>query len=534
MIRINNIKLNPGYEKTQLDREIRRALGLKTTPEYTYSKVSIDNREKNHVKYIVSVDVKAANEQKLVKKVNSNNVMLTKKTPFILPQQGTCPMKHPPLIVGAGPAGLFAGLMLARAGFQPIILERGMDVDRRTKAVTDYWEGRSNLLSNCNVQFGEGGAGTFSDGKLNTVVKDKSGIRTKVMETFVEFGADPSILYLNKPHVGTDVLSGIVKNMRNEIIRLGGQVLFDTCFTGYEIIDKNTCYVTAMGGQRSLEFKTNALILAIGHSARDTFELLYQSGMAMSRKPFAMGLRIEHSRSLINRLQYGDKKEYETLLPAADYKLTHQASGNRAVYSFCMCPGGYVVNASSEPGRICVNGMSYSGRKGRNSNSAIVVSVTPDDFGSDNPLAGMYFQRHYEELACLAGDGCIPVQLFSDFRKGIPSEKTGSIIPAIKGKYRLTNLKSCLPEYINNAIIEGILSFDRHMPGFADGDACLSGIEARTSSPVRIERGDDLTSSGTCIYPCGEGAGYAGGITSAACDGIRTACAVISKYQIMF
>ena len=270
-------------------------------------------------------------------------------------------------------------------------------------------------------------------------------------------------------------------------------------------------------------YRTNALVLALGHSSRDTVEMLYRSGIPMEQKSFAMGLRIEHKRSDIDVMKYGDDPLYKKLLPAADYKMTHQASNGRAVYSFCMCPGGYVVNASSEPGMICVNGMSYSGRDGENSNSAIVVNVTPDDFGSAHPLAGMEFQRKWEKAAYDAGNGAVPVQLFGDYRDDRPSEKLGGVTPQIKGQYRLTSLKCCLPEYIKDAIIEGVVSFDRRMPGYSSDDAVLSGIEARTSSPVRMIRGEDLRSEGTCIYPCGEGAGYAGGITSAAVDGMKVA-----------
>ena len=273
------------------------------------------------------------------------------------------------------------------------------------------------------------------------------------------------------------------------------------------------------------------MILAIGHSSRDTVEMLYNAGIPMEQKPFAMGLRIEHRRSDIDVMKYGDDPEFKKLLPAADYKMTHQASNGRAVYSFCMCPGGYVVNASSEQGRMCVNGMSYSGRDGENSNSAIVVNVTPNDFGSEHPLAGMEFQRRWEKAAYDAGKGSVPVQLFGDYRNDRPSEKLGKVTPQIKGRYTLTSLKCCLPEYINDAIIEGVVSFDRRMPGYSMDDAVLSGIEARTSSPVRMIRGDDFRSEDTCIYPCGEGAGYAGGITSAAVDGIKVAEAIASRYS---
>ena len=340
---------------------------------------------------------------------------------------------------------------------------------------------------------------------------------------------------MNKPHIGTDVLLTVVKNIRNEIIRLGGEVRFEQLVTDIEVINPETTLLhikKLLKPEETYELKSNAVILAIGHSARDTFEMLYKRGIPMEQKPFAMGLRIEHPRTFINEAQYGYHPEYEDLLPTADYKLVHQAANGRAVYSFCMCPGGYVVNASSESGRICVNGMSYSDRKADNSNSAIVVNVTPEDYPGDHPLAGMYFQRELEEKAYQVGKGAVPVQRFGDFRMNRMSEIAGKIKPCIKGAYTFSNLNCCLPEYIRDAIIDGVLSFDRVISGFADDDAILSGVEARTSSPIKILRDADLTSAHTCIYPCGEGAGYAGGITSAAVDGIKVFEAVMSKFMI--
>lgn len=530
MIRINNIKLPVDYKKEDLDRIVSRSIKQKAVPPYTLSKVSIDDREKNNVKYIISVDVELPNEAQILKCVHDKNVMSTKREKYTFPSAGEYPMEYPPVIIGTGPAGLFAGLYLAKAGYRPVLFERGMDVDSRTAAVQAFWTGKAPLNPNCNVQFGEGGAGTFSDGKLNTGIKDKSGRRTEVLRTFTEFGADASILYLNKPHIGTDVLVSVVRNIRNEICRLGGQVYFDSCFVDFEIVNETTVRVFLEQQGQKKEYLTNALVLAIGHSARDTFELLYQKKLPICQKPFAMGVRIEHDRKTISKGKYGDRPEYEKLLPAADYKFTHQASNGRSVYTFCMCPGGYVVNASSEEGRMCVNGMSYHDRMADNSNSAIVVNVTSEDYVSDHPLAGMYFQRHWEEQAYAAGRGNVPVQRFDDFKQGKKTKQLGRILPQIKGGYALSNLKSCLPEYIKNAIIEGVLSFDKFLPGFADGDAVLSGIEARTSSPVKIVRNEEFTCENTCIYPCGEGAGYAGGITSAAVDGIKVAEAIISKY----
>ena len=382
-----------------------------------------------------------------------------------------------------------------------------------------------------NVQFGEGGAGTFSDGKLNTLVKDPFGRNKEVLRTFVSFGAKPSILYEAKPHIGTDVLSDVVKAMREEILRLGGVVRFGAKLTDIKIVNDRVCGVEVNDGER---IPCSDVVLAIGHSARDTFYQLHRIGIPMEAKSFAVGLRVEHKQSAINLSQYGREDPGE--LGAAPYKLTAQAKNGRGVYSFCMCPGGYVVNASSEPGRTAVNGMSYSGRDGENANSAIIVSVTPKDFPSDHPLAGIEFQRELEERAYQCGGGRIPVQTYGDFRRQVTGESVphmaeSSLQPSCKGKYQYCDVSRILPAACNEAFVDGMEQFGHLIAGFDHPETLLSGVESRTSSPVRIHRDETLQSAVSGLYPCGEGAGYAGGITSAAMDGIRVAEQLAQKYR---
>jgi hypothetical protein len=371
------------------------------------------------------------------------------------------------------------------------------------------------------VQFGEGGAGTFSDGKLNTGVKDPEGRIRDVLETFVKFGADSQILSSNKPHIGTDVLKTVVANIRNHIIELGGEIHFNSRVSDIAIENGRVVglTVTDTAEGKTENIAASAACFAVGHSARDTFKMLHGKNLEMQPKPFAVGLRLEHPQELINRNAYGDCK-YN--MPAADYKVTYQTSRSRGVYSFCMCPGGYVVNASSENEGTAVNGMSYSGRDGVNANSAIIVTVTPDDFGK-GVLDGVEFQRKLEKLAYREGNGNVPVQLVADFKNNRISSGFGSVIPQIKGKYRFGNLNNCLPSYVSEAIKEGMGGFDRYIRGFDMEDAVFAGVETRTSSPVKILRDEHFNSSVKGLFPCGEGAGYAGGITSAAVDGVRTA-----------
>lgn len=535
MIRINQIKMKLTDGEDRLT--IKAAALLRLRPEDIRSlkivKKSIDARHKPDIKYVYSIDVTVENEKKINRRLLNNNIFFTEEKKYSMPKAGDEKLFESPVIVGMGPAGLFCGYFLAKAGYRPLIIERGECVEDRKRTVESFWRGET-LNTESNVQFGEGGAGTFSDGKLNTVVKDKEGRHMEVLETFVKFGAKPEITYVNKPHIGTDILYDIVKNMRQEIIRLGGQVKFNTKLTDIHTengkINSITVKGTAKGGDGGSEnISCQVLVLALGHSARDTFEMLEEKKLRMEPKSFAVGVRVEHPQSMINKKMYGT--EAHELLEAADYKVTYNTPDKRGVYSFCMCPGGYVVNASSEEKRLTVNGMSYSGRDGSNANSAIIVTVTPEDYGKESPLDGMYFQRNLEEKAYTEGKGAVPVQRFEDFEKNICSEELGSVRPMIKGEYRLSNLRNIFPEYISSSLIDGIHGFSKQIEDFDMPDAVMSGVESRSSSPVRINRNDKLESDIKGIYPCGEGAGYAGGITSAAMDGIRVFEAIMLKYS---
>ncbi|MCM1500545.1 MAG: FAD-dependent oxidoreductase [Clostridium sp.] len=527
MIEIQGIKIPVGEDTSRLEQQICKRLHIKSVPAYQILKRSIDARKKPEIFYQYTVGVTLANEQQIVQKINDNNVMLTDRAEYCLPECGTDKMKHHPLVVGAGPAGLFAALLLAQKGYVPIIAERGHCVEERVKEVNDFFSGKP-LNPECNVQFGEGGAGTFSDGKLNTQVKDKYGRIRFILETFVRHGAPEEILFDYKPHVGTDKLVEVVRGIRREIERYGGVFLFDAKVTDIRIANGQITGAKISHHGFETWVDCSQVILAIGHSARDTFTMLDERNVPMCAKDFAMGVRVEHPASWINRAMYGE--EAAGKLPAAPYKLTHNTLEGRGVYSFCMCPGGYVVNASSEEGGTVVNGMSYSGRNGSNSNSAIVVSVKREDFEDGHPLAGMRFQRKLEQRIYEEGNGKVVVQRFADFRSRIPTTKLGQIMPQIKGDYCLGNVAGCLPDFMWEGIVEGIEEFEQKISGFADEDTVISGIESRTSSPIRIERDKDFVSTVKGLYPCGEGAGYAGGIMSAAIDGMKTAEAVIRKY----
>ena len=520
------------------------------------SRKSIDARTKPDIYYLYSVDVtlkdtnngnnannanndsasviSGEEEAKFIKKLNlpENRCRIIEHRSFDISFDAKECSKADlenkrPVIVGAGPAGLFCGYMLAKHGYEPIIIERGRDVDNRHKDVEDFWQ-TGKLDPSSNVQFGEGGAGAFSDGKLNTVVKDSRGRNEEVLKIFVECGAPKDIIYDAKPHIGTDILMTVVKNLRNKIIALGGEVRFETCLQ--EIKKDGTSNVLILSD--GSELHTDAVVLALGHSARDTFDMLYKNGVDMEAKPFAVGLRVEHPALFIDRSQYG---ETGSDLPTANYKLTSRSADGRGVYTFCMCPGGYVVNASSEEGRLAVNGMSYSGRDGRNSNSAVVVTVSPADYGSDHPLAGISFQRKLEENAYKAGNGRVPFERLGDFifhvngerlPEGKMHEMYPEFEPQIKGMFTEAPVHDIMSENLNRSFIDGMRSFGRKIRMYDDADVILEGIESRTSSPVRIVRGDNgmsLSKDISGIFPCGEGAGYAGGIMSAAMDGLLTA-----------
>lgn len=528
MIRIQQLKLDINHTR----EDIMIAIGkiLKISPKeiifYEIQKQSIDARKKNDIKYVYTVDVKVNKQNNVVKKARNKQVTLNEKASYIFPSSGKIPMKNRPVIIGSGPAGLFCGLLLAQEGYAPIILERGESVEKRKLTVENFWNGES-LNPESNVQFGEGGAGTFSDGKLNTLVKDPMGRNRKVLELLVDAGAPEDILFINKPHIGTDLLIQIVQNLRKKILEYGGEIRFDTRMTDLLVEQGKVEGVVLQNGEC---IYTNIVVLAIGHSARDTFKMLAaKSQIGMLAKSFAVGIRIEHPQSMINEALYGVPQH--EFLPNASYKLVTTLKNKRGVYSFCMCPGGYVVNASSENERIAVNGMSYHKRDSKNANSAMIVTVTPEDFGHMGPLAGVEFQQKLEEKACELGGGKVPLQLFGDFCQGKVSASFGSFETCMKGSWKFADLTEGMPKALVESLITGITQFEQNIKGFSRKDAILSGFESRTSSPVRISRNNEFESPVAGLYPCGEGAGYAGGIMSAAMDGLKVAEAIAKKYN---
>ena len=520
MIRVRQVKVS--INNNNLKEKIAYKLKIKENDIINYKiiKESIDARNKDELLFIYEVDVEVSNEDIILSKNKSNDILKSIEKNYEINITGTNKLNNRPIIVGSGPAGLFAGYYLSKLGYKPLIIERGEDVDSRTKKIEEFWN-KGKLDINSNVQFGEGGAGTFSDGKLNTLVKDKEGRIKEIFKIFVENGANSDILYKNKPHIGTDVLRVVIKNMRNEMINMGATFRFNTTLTDINIENNKLKSIIVNNNE---EIKTDILILAIGHSARDTFKMLYDKKINMQPKPFAIGIRIMHPQDMINISQYGTNK-----LGSVSYKLTYKSSNGRGVYSFCMCPGGYVVNASSELQKLTINGMSYSKRDSGIANSAIVVTVSPSDYGF-NPLDGIEFQRKLEEKAYLLCNGKIPVQLYKDFKENKVSTKF-IFDPCIKGNYEFANIKDIFPNYINDSLIEAIDKFGDKIKGFNRDDAILAAIEARTSSPVRIERNENFESSIKGIYPVGEGAGYAGGITTSAIDGVKVVEKIVSQFD---
>lgn len=525
MIRLNQIKLPVGYTEPELANAVYQALRLKPkdVAGYTVIKRSLDSRNKQ-LKYVLSVGVELKQEKQYLaknKKADIYNSPIATIDELLIKAE----MPAHPVIIGMGPAGLFAGLTLAKAGHKPIIFERGEKVEDRQKSV-DEFIASSVLDTESNIQFGEGGAGTFSDGKLNTgTSSDKINV---VLHEFAKYGAPFQIVYEAKPHIGTDKLREVVKNMREDILRLGGEIYFNSKLV--DIRSKN-------GVLQGVEIETKDkgrlsvnctdCILAIGHSARDTFEML-AGKILMTKKPFSIGVRIEHLQDSIDHAQYGVKNN---ALPPADYKLACHLDSGRSCYTFCMCPGGYVMPATSEENAVVTNGMSYFSREGKNANSALLVGVEPSDFGSDNVLAGVEFQRKYERLAySLSGSYKAPCQRYGDFLKKKITNGFGDVLPTYPIGVTMAKLSDCLPDYVYESIGEAVKIFDNKLKGFASEDALLTGVESRSSSPVRMVRDEAGDSSIKGLMPCGEGAGYAGGITSASVDGITAALRLLQKY----
>lgn len=521
MIRVSNIKIRKDLSEEDVYKYTieKNRIHEQDILDWQISKKSIDARKKDDVHYNYSIDFKLKDENKYPKfkkvkefempKINSKNLDCKK-----------------PIIVGCGPSGLFAALIMVQNGLKPIVIEQGDTALKRKEIVENFFKtGKLNPLS--NVQFGEGGAGTFSDGKLTTGIN--SPFCTKVLQEFVNFGAPKQILYLSKPHVGTDNLINILQNMRKYIISKGGTFLFNTKVTDFEIFNGKIAAVTCQNGSDIRKIEATHVVLAIGHSARDTFKKLYEKGISMERKNFSVGVRIEHLQKNINKSQYGNITKLK--LPPAEYKLAYHSKSGRSCYTFCMCPGGQVIASSSDKNSIVTNGMSNFARNEKNANSALLVNVVPEDFEGKSPLAGFYFQKNLEESAFKLGGSnyFAPVQKVSDFIANKKSETLGSIKPSYLPGVTLSNLNDILPDFVSSTLKEGIEYFDTKLHGFADPDSVLTGVETRSSSPVKILRNSEFVSNISGLYPCGEGAGYAGGITSAAVDGIKCAIAVLES-----
>lgn len=523
MIRVRQIKiLCDDFSENNLKNKIANLLKINNSDilKVMIHKKSIDARKKPQIFYVIEADVLVKNEG--IIQLNEN-IFKSPNEEYTFKITGSEDLNYRPIIVGSGPAGLFCAYVLAENGYKPIVIERGSNIEKRTIAVEHFWQ-TGEIDINTNVQFGEGGAGTFSDGKLNTLNKDEGNRQRKVFNTFVQNGAHEDILYDSKPHVGTDVLKKVIPNIREKIIAMGGEFYFNSLMTDIEVVNGK---IKRIEINNEYWLDTDVLVLAIGHSARDTMEMLYRHKLGMIPKPFAMGVRVEHLQKDINISQYGSDNPN---LPPASYKLTYTTKKGKGVYTFCMCPGGYVVNASSERDHLVVNGMSNYGRESENANSAIVVTVNEDDYGH-NVMDGMKLQRQLEEKAYLVGNGKITIQRYKDFCDDVKTTSVGKIKPIVKGDYILGNLNEILPKYISDAIKEAMPMFSHKIKCFADDDVLFLGLEARTSSPIRINRDEDGVSDILGVYPCGEGAGYAGGITTSAIDGIKVAENIEKKYR---
>ncbi len=529
MIRITDLHLPVNYGSDDLEKKICKSLRISKNDILKYSifRKSIDARKKQEIHFIITVDVYInANENVCLSRAKCKNAQITEEYGYKINKFGYRIGR--PLVVGAGPAGLFSALILAQSGAEPILIERGKKIDERIKDVEAFWlTGKLNTTS--NVQFGEGGAGTFSDGKLNTGTKDTRA--RKVLLEFAKHGAPKEILYNAKPHIGTDKLRNTVKNIREEIINLGGKVLFETQLTSIKTKDDNVIGAEVIQNGSKKIIESDTIVLAIGHSARDTFEEIYKSGIPIEQKPFAIGARIEHLREKIDRSQYADFAGNKNL-GAAPYKLNVHLKSGRGVYTFCMCPGGKVVAAASEEKRLVTNGMSNFARDEINSNSALLVGITPDDFKSDHKLAGMYLQRELEEKAFICGgkNYYAPVQRVGDFLNNVNSKEFGEVLPSYRPGTNFCKMDDILPDFVCNSFRDALPLLNNKLKGFADNDALLTAVESRSSSPIRILRDENMESVKIKgLYPCGEGAGYAGGIVSAAVDGIKCAEKIIDK-----
>lgn len=530
MIRINNIKANLDVDAAGLKEIVSMKTGLE--PERIKSlkiaKKSVDARNTSNVQFVYALDMEVFGDEDYIASILAwKDIVQIKETASL--SFATKPLAGGlrPVVAGTGPAGMFAGLALAEAGLRPILLERGKAVSERRKDVEAFWQ-TGHLKPESNVQFGEGGAGTFSDGKLMTGIK-KDAFTARVLQELAAAGAPEEILYLAKPHIGTDKLAVVVRRIREKIISLGGEYRFENRLEDLIIRDgKLTGLKIAAPGGEIYEQPADKLILAVGHSARDTFEMLHKNGVYIEQKPFSVGVRIEHAQESVDAAQYGRFAGHPAL-GAADYKLAAHFDNGRSAYTFCMCPGGMVVAAASEPGRVVTNGMSEFARDGKNANAALLVGVEPRDFGSAHPLAGMYFQRRLEEAAFRAGGGDYraPAQLVGDFLKKQVSTAVGNVNPSYRPGVRFADLSAVLPDFVTETMRRAIVEMDGKLRGFAAADAVLTGVETRSSSPIRIMRDEHFEANIKGLYPCGEGAGYAGGIVSSAVDGLKTCLAVI-------